>query len=1042
MTAVRESLVGQVARQLGVVTSRRVSLCMGLWGEPGIGKSYVAQQVLARVPCRHLSLHATTPLPQLVRNLPQDLTLPDWVTTQLARIERGEALRTQTTAQTFAAVLVALAPCVLHLEDIHEAGAERLTLIQTLAQFIGATRGVGLLVTSRAELPEPFRTHRLAPLSLAETLELLGQELRSAVPQEAAAWMYGRTEGNPLFTVEYLRYLARQGFLWSDGQHWHWRSPPAGYVPVTVEALIMQLTTGPGLTAEMRATLEARAFLPRALAPELLRVVWPLLAQLGPANLDEAVSMLRLAGVLRGGDLAHPLMAEITSRHLPPGQRVEYARRAIRAFDGLDPLLAAEYVAEAALAPEDAVTRLQEAAHRLEQEGDLLRAARLMAKATEFARGEQQAALALEAARRLSGHDIQECERLARLARQSPALHFEATVQCAQALQKEGRYDEARGLLDSLPDSDKQGKAWWLANLHHLSIKGQDVEVIRLWDTGAQWQAQTPVRTLHQVASSLIRTSQFDRAELLIGRALDVQGLSVVERAELLDLRNHILFRNAQYGLVESHLTEMLSGLDEAAHPSDCATYYVNRSHARTRLGKRLEARADAEKALGLTLRTGDFSKYVHQAPALALAQIYLGEHEQAEQVLLQATTFAEQQQHPRLWDCYGHLSFLYLRWQPPHGKMLARHYARLALEAARQQGGDEALMSSLEDCCRAVQHGGTPEEHLEYALEMAQIAQRTASEADITASNAQLGRAYAALGERELALPYLRRSAALHQQHGNHAEFLIAELEIDRLENNLEAARQKLEWFEANDHPNYAARVRRHFPQLELQPMPTAQPLFPTNLRVLGPVVLERDGQEVPTRARKRLEFLALLLETRIAGHREANALELVDLLYPDMPEPEAKKALKQLAYQSRAQLGAESVVSTAGGYALGKVWSDAETFLSTGETDLWRGVYLGGLGEGWLAGVREALTLALRGSVSKLLGGDALEAARLSRMLVEMEPFDVAALHLLVTALSRSGQRSAAQVAYREGQERLQELGEALPDTLEAFLGTPVGA
>ena len=73
----------------------------------------------------------------------------------------------------------------------------------------------------------------------------------------------------------------------------------------------------------------------------------------------------------------------------------------------------------------------------------------------------------------------------------------------------------------------------------------------------------------------------------------------------------------------------------------------------------------------------------------------------------------------------------------------------------------------------------------------------------------------------------------------------------------------------------------------------------------VLGPIQLERDGQVVATRARKRLEILAYLLEARIAGRSEVSTLNLLDTFYPNEAENQGKNTLKQKMYEIRTSLG-----------------------------------------------------------------------------------------------------------------------------------------
>ena len=338
----RQELVASLARQLGAVTSRRVSLTLGLWGEPGIGKTHTVQAVLAHLTCAHLSLPATASTVQIAASLPRAKTLPAWAVAQLERMGRGETIEDRAVVQTLATALNALAPFVLHLEDLHEASTERIELTQTLARSVLRTRGVGLLVTSRAELPEPFRSHHLEPLSASETASLLRQELKAEPPTDGLEWVVGRTRGNPLFSLEFVRYLRRQGFLWSDGERWHWRAPAGDFVPITVEALIAQFVIGLAVSDEAQIALRARAILPSELDSQRLELIWGRVAGLNTEQLERAASELERCGVLDGQRFVHPLIAETIARELSSSDRTQLARHALDALEPLDAAFAAD----------------------------------------------------------------------------------------------------------------------------------------------------------------------------------------------------------------------------------------------------------------------------------------------------------------------------------------------------------------------------------------------------------------------------------------------------------------------------------------------------------------------------------------------------------------------------------------------------------------------------------------------------------------------------------------------------------------------------
>jgi DNA-binding SARP family transcriptional activator len=128
--------------------------------------------------------------------------------------------------------------------------------------------------------------------------------------------------------------------------------------------------------------------------------------------------------------------------------------------------------------------------------------------------------------------------------------------------------------------------------------------------------------------------------------------------------------------------------------------------------------------------------------------------------------------------------------------------------------------------------------------------------------------------------------------------------------------------------------------------------------------------------------------------------------------------------------------VISTTNGYALGSVTSDAEAFLETFDSRLWRGAFLERASEGWDGNVRECLVQALRSSFERSLETDSSEAARAGRILLEMEPYDADLLRQALIAHHRNGDERALKKTYKNALERFWDVGEALPATVEAFL------
>ena len=117
----------------------------------------------------------------------------------------------------------------------------------------------------------------------------------------------------------------------------------------------------------------------------------------------------------------------------------------------------------------------------------------------------------------------------------------------------------------------------------------------------------------------------------------------------------------------------------------------------------------------------------------------------------------------------------------------------------------------------------------------------------------------------------------------------------------------------------------------------------------------------------------------TRIAGRFGLSQLEPTDALYPDAHEGDAARSLQQLEFQTRKCLGASLPIRCGDGYALGAVTSDAEAFLETDDTRLWRGSYLANAGTGDEV-VAGALHHALRMRMEASLEAEPAEALPVS--------------------------------------------------------------
>jgi hypothetical protein len=161
---------------------------------------------------------------------------------------------------------------------------------------------------------------------------------------------------------------------------------------------------------------------------------------------------------------------------------------------------------------------------------------------------------------------------------------------------------------------------------------------------------------------------------------------------------------------------------------------------------------------------------------------------------------------------------------------------------------------------------------------------------------------------------------------------------------------------------------------------------------------------------------------------------LELLDTLYADLDEIKGLAALKQVVYRLRQSFGADLVLRGGGMYALGLLTSDAEAFLKSNDTSLWRGAYLADLGGGWASNARDTLMHALKHRAVMSLEPDPGEAARLSAIALETNPYDRDALALLLRALCASS-ASDLESIYAPHRQTFLDAGEHLPETWAEF-------
>jgi tetratricopeptide (TPR) repeat protein len=1011
--------VEQIRKRLSGLAARRAGFALGLQASAGMGKTFTVLEVLKAASCRTVSVRAVAPIANLVQTLPRPKRLAVWVERELEQPEPS--------SEAIMALLVGLAPLVIHVEDLHETSTAQLEFWQGLARGITQARGLALIATSRTALPEPFETIMLEPLSSKASVKLLEQEVAATLPVEATAWIHARAAGNPLFTLEFFRSLTRRGFVWSDGSRWHWRVPDRDVLPVTVEAMIERTINEACTDESTRIALETRAYLEHRepnlkLEPE----VWAKIVGLELDVLELAERNLTSHGVLGDFGFVHPLFREVPIKSISNHLRQSFARRALEVL----PLeIGALFIEDAQLGPERSLELLTKAAEQSKTPG------RWLALAVEFSSGAERARLALEAARALQSSNLPKATALAELAAKSKEPTTEAIYFWAALLAEQRQTDEAEQAYALLPESELNSTSGLTHRLINLNQAGLYAKVVQLWDAHPEMHLGPNPEALAMVVLSLSSSGDAIRAEQLCDVFLALPNLPPFRQAQLLAGRGVLRLRQGQSSEAEAFFTQALEIFERLGIERSIAATHFNRGYSLASRGQYEDGLDDLREAARVWAQIGNLHWAAYAFVRIGDTLTDVGRFEQAEEHLLEAhDTLSQGAVSESFCDALLALHTLHKKWRAPHSATLMYKYANTALEIANQLSIPRMRCQALDALAEAELVQRRPA--IALALSDLAITENSGVGIPPMLAFAQLTRAHALLdlGDRPAGILVLREAMSAFQGIEKPRIVQALEIELLALEGDWVAAKGGLKTARVEGNSWAVEYVGRHVPALTGSETISGPPA--TRLEVLGIMQITHESQTESVRGQKRKELLAVLLEARILGRVEVTMLELFDVLYPNVSESEAASGLKQTVFKVRSSYGQNTITTTANGYALGAITSDAETFLRDANTQLWRGPYLQDANLEPSASVLEVLMLALHAKAKLLLESNPKESARVGRILLEIDPYDLDALRLVCQALRVLENHRSLVRTYSDARSKLLEVGESLPERWQEFL------
>ena len=950
-------------------------------GAAGSGKTYSVEHAFGNR--QHAVVRRGPLLPELLRSLygrlkrDADPTLQQLARTWVPDLRWGAqipAMSWPTTlsqqAATVAGGLGRIASreggLAIVFEDAHDWNTDDWTVLRTLWEQVAETRApLQVILTAR---PGPAdaewqslcddltflavlrgRLHSsplrldLTALDFHGTVALVQEHLGSTVDPVLNQWVFSRSEGHPLQTVEWLHYLRSCGAL--QAAPWGWAfTPPAVNMlpPAPLTSLLQARWRSLGNPDACRVAI-ALATVDRPVPSQLLGRV----LHLGQERLEDAVNTLKLHGLARDAEqglisLSHPLY--------PP---------LIRA----DTLLEERMVMAGHLAAE------------LPDSDDRARLGRLA--------GHSMAVAWTRAARLAASerHAHAMTEQHARALLDMHQADSDDLLALARSLRQQGRSSEIPAVLNGLTGYEA-GLERCLA-LQHLASPAEVLEQFRALvpqedPDSIMMHALYCVPLQLRLGEIAEVTAELLRLEPLLSVCAPVTAGYWYERMARLCSAQEDWAGETEHGTKALELA--LAHGDDALACRACLQCAVGHFGSQ----KLLAAAASLEQLIALAERCGDGEFAPIGVSNLATIRGELGDLNSARTLLARQVQLFERAQVPTLAYALHNLA-----------DVLDELGDGAALEAGLRA---EDLFADREDGLVRLAH-----ERDANALRLARAGQ--ASEARIRLDH-RLHQSAGSLPHRLLALLELGEYAQARQlldslgtwpedaaalcmlsagaRELNHAQSgTLCQAALTCAQHNHQQVLEHFARALGGDESGEAGlRTAGAHGWLRLLPRKLPLPVTdfpaPTSfLWTLGRLTLEHSGESRLWRGRKVQSLLALLLAERVVRDRGLTRQELISALWPDSEEEQAIGTLRQTIGRLREVTGsALKMQRTQDGYwQLHDLRSDLTLFLQAceagrpGEALAWYGgAFLPNLDDPWINQARDRLTMLRRTAVLTL--------------------------------------------------------------------------
>ncbi len=743
------------------------------------------------------------------------------------------------------------------------------------------------------------------------------------LPENLSAWLYARAEGNPLHTLELLRFLQDGGALEDLGISWVFEPPKGKAIPKSLNAILTARVANAKRDSRVWKALAALSVLER----ECSLTDWAKLCHQTESTLLEVANRLEYMGLVRENlvtgqtvyAVAHPLYPPLVRAQLETAALEQLHRNAVNIAASI---------------------------------GERARHARTCH--SEQALGFSQAALE-EALQRFAHEDVIEHAESILIHELPASTRVQVQAWLAKALFIRG---QTKRVLELTEQANQNVALLDLAFHVHM----------RLRNFGAALEAAQKVKALLEVDSqlsaslnqalALMHLERLEEAHNVVLELLKQFPEPCAQQGKVLDVLSDIVYSQGNLRASLEIGIQAANMLREFHDFQNLAITLSNLGGCCTHFGLWEQGNEVLNEAIDLFTTQGQFHHVMFARNNLGFLMLASAKYAEVRGLLLQVHQQAHRAKEIAV-EAAALSSLTDLEWQSGNFDLALAYHKQSILLGSRESESliDSAHLEAIRGNLQvALELIDTPQVtfhinkspkrariallagRFEQALEILKTAENPENHDTLKAQLRLLrGLTEFKLNRVEQAKTDLIQAKELAQSGQNQAVALEAKLALSLMTNQPQAAQQAIHDLEQLDARGHVLILKKILEPIwvktELSRKATANPEHST-LITLGAFGLERDGKTTPWKASKTRKLLAVLLIAHLReGNPKISKAQIIDALWQDETgDANTESKFRMTVKRLREALGsAASIHNQDGMYELRDLKADVVFFLES---------------------------------------------------------------------------------------------------------------